>query len=167
VAGPTEFYDPACCNTRALHASPFEIPMRYKELLIVIAVSTLPILALCQKTETQYKVDTVLAKCLEEHTTTAGMADCLATAEDLWDKELNKYYRLLLLKLDTLGQKRLKESQKQWLIFRDNEIKFISRAYGNQDGTMWIIIRADRIAQLVRRRAVDLIEYYEMLTIDQ
>ena len=92
------------------------------------------------------------------------MSDCLVNSQKLWDKELNKYYRLLLTKLDAPGQKKLKETQKQWIIFRDNEIKFISEAYGKREGTMWVITVADKVNQLIRQRAVDLIEYWATLT---
>jgi uncharacterized protein YecT (DUF1311 family) len=134
-----------------------------KLLIIIIAICALPTLTYCQNEETQYKVDTILANCLKENVTTVGMTDCFVSAQNLWDKELNKYYQLLLTKLDATGQKKLKVTQKQWIIFRDQEIKFISETYGNRDGTMWIIIVAEKINQLIRQRAVDLIGYYETL----
>ena len=133
-------------------------------LIIIFAIWTFPTLTYCQNKDTQYKIDTILANCLKENVTTVGMSDCLVSAQNLWDKELNKYYQLLLTKLDAKGQNKLKETQKQWIVFRDHEIKFISETYGNREGTMWIIIVADKINQLVRQRAVDLIGYYETLS---
>lgn len=132
--------------------------------ITLIAIWIIPTSTYCQNDAIQYKVDTILADCLKDNITTVGMSDCFANAQDLWDKELNKYYQLLLTKLDATGRKKLKETQKQWIIFRDQEIKFISEAYGNRDGTMWIIIVADKINQLIRQRAVDLISYYETLS---
>ena len=117
-----------------------------------------------QPKKTEYKIDTILSKCLDKNQTTVGMNDCLVKSQELWDKELNKYYKLLNSKLDSAGQRKLKEAQKQWLNFRDKEIQLISDAYGKRDGTMWIIVTADKINQLVRQRAVDMIEYYETLT---
>jgi uncharacterized protein YecT (DUF1311 family) len=132
-------------------------------LFIIITICAFPTLTYCQNEDTQYKVDSILADCLKKNVTTVGMSDFLVSAQKLWDIELNKYYRLLLTKLDAKGQMKLKETQKQWIIFRDQEIKFISEAYGTRDGTMWIIIVADKINQLIRQRAVDLIGYYERL----
>lgn len=41
-------------------------------------------------------IDKFEAKCVEKNLTTAGMAECEYKVYDMWDKELNKYYNLLM-----------------------------------------------------------------------
>lgn len=95
---------------------------------------------------------------------TQEMVECAYAEHDAWDKEMNKYYNLLkgVLKADEF--KRLKAAQKKWLEYRDEELKFYREMYGNMDGTMWRVVSASRHNDVVKKRALELIEYYEMLT---
>ena len=111
-----------------------------------------------------YKIDTLLQKCMAKDNSDAGMISCLEKAEKDWDNELNKYYKLLLNKLDTADQKNLKESQRQWIIYRDKEINFFSTLYSKKDGSMWNVSIADNRMQIIRKRAIELLEYYEAIT---
>ncbi|RLA06044.1 MAG: hypothetical protein DRQ51_10495 [Gammaproteobacteria bacterium] len=45
---------------------------------------------------------------------------------EMWDRELNIYYKKLRAKLDKNGKKLLKTSQKSWLKYRDESFKFNS-----------------------------------------
>jgi uncharacterized protein YecT (DUF1311 family) len=48
--------------------------------------------------EIKHPIDQRLADCLDvsENQITMGMVNCAQKAEDEWDKELNKYYKLLM-----------------------------------------------------------------------
>ncbi len=138
--------------------------MTTRLILTSVVIFLLPLLASSQEIQIKYKIDTILNKCLSKNQSDVGMGDCFIKSQDLWDKELNKYYKLLLSVLDTSAQQKLKEAQRQWILFRDKEIQLIHDAYGSNDGSMWNLAIADRINQLIRQRAVDLIGYYETLT---
>ena len=51
-----------------------------------------------------------------------AMAEAVYIAGEQWDAELNKYYKIVMGKLDAAGQAKLKESQRAWLKFRDAEL---------------------------------------------
>lgn len=136
-----------------------------KIIILIFAICAFPAFSYCQD-NTLYKIDTILETCLKENVSTPGIKECFGNAQVLWDKELNKYYQLLLSKLDSTGQATLKLSQRQWIIFRDNEIKFLLETYGRKDGQMWDIMIAERAHQLIRQRAVDLMNYYETFDVN-
>jgi uncharacterized protein YecT (DUF1311 family) len=111
-------------------------------------------------------IEVQLQKCLDipANHTTAGMCDCVFAAEKAWDKELNKYYKLLMDKLPAAEKQQLKEAQRKWLEYRDAEMKLKSGIFGTLNGTMWQNISAGRSMQIVQQRAEELEEYYELLT---
>jgi uncharacterized protein YecT (DUF1311 family) len=65
---------------------------------------------------------------------------------EMWDRELNFYYKELYGKLDKAGKKALKQSQIAWLKARDLSIKFnsilLDRKYQEEQGTMFSLMRA-------------------------
>ena len=92
------------------------------------------------------------------------MCNCVIKARDSWDEELNKYYKLLKNKLPKEAFEVLKESQKQWLIYRDNEFLFITKFYYEvKEGTMWYAVAQNQKMQIVKKRAIELENYYTML----
>ena len=113
------------------------------------------------QTEKKYPIDLELKKCLnyKEHSTTQKMTDCVIKATDSWDKELNKNYNTLLSILTDEQKEKLKESQKQWIKFRDNELEFSGYFYNKVGGTMWIPVAAQTGLDITRNRALVLLEY--------
>jgi uncharacterized protein YecT (DUF1311 family) len=112
-----------------------------------------------------YKIDTILNNCIDK--TNGGdvsMISCLQKAEMNWDAQLNKTYKLLLTKLDSGDQRKLRESERQWVVYKDKEFNFLTDVYGKQDGTMWGILISSKRMQLIRQRAIELLDYYETLT---
>ncbi|WP_462255215.1 lysozyme inhibitor LprI family protein [Ferruginibacter sp.] len=112
----------------------------------------------------EYKIDSTLEKCIAKDVSDAGMINCLQKAETDWDKELNKYYKLLLIKLDTSEQKKCRDSQRQWLIYKEKEVNFFTDVFSKKDGSLWNLLIADKRMQITRLRAKELIAYYETLT---
>lgn len=113
----------------------------------------------------EHIIDKQLRLCLDsnENQTTIGMIQCTNRAEDLWDVELNKYYKLLMGVLDKDQKILLKEAQVKWLAYRDSEIKLASDLYYSLEGTMWRIVYADRRMEIVKQRAEELRLYYETM----
>jgi uncharacterized protein YecT (DUF1311 family) len=103
-------------------------------------------------------IDAALTKCLDkkENQTTAGMCNCTYAALNDWDKQLNSTYKSLLLRLDSLAKPKLIEAQRQWIKFKEKEIELIDATYGKAQGTMWLVIRADKLLQITKSRAEEL-----------
>jgi uncharacterized protein YecT (DUF1311 family) len=119
-----------------------------------------------QERETEkHPIDIKVEECLsiDSNQSTFGMIDCIRTAMEEWDVELNKYYKLHMNTLDTDEQEKLRDSQRQWLVYRDKEFEFIETMYRNMEGTMWKIVEADNRNNIVRQRALELTSYYDTL----
>jgi uncharacterized protein YecT (DUF1311 family) len=119
-----------------------------------------------QESETEkHPIDIKVEECLaiQSNQSTIGMIDCIQTAMEEWDAELNKYYKLLMNNLDNNEQDKLRDAQRQWLVFRDKEFEFIGIRYGKMEGTMFNIIEADSRNNIVRQRALELKSYYDIL----
>jgi uncharacterized protein YecT (DUF1311 family) len=83
-----------------------------------------------EEKEKEHPIDVWLEKCMEkENYTTAGMLNCSSQALDKWDKELNRVYKELIKKLSPEEKELLKQSQQQWIKFRDTEFKFLDNLY--------------------------------------
>jgi uncharacterized protein YecT (DUF1311 family) len=109
-----------------------------------------------QERETEkHPIDIKVEECLsiDSNQSTFGMIDCIRTA----------YYKLHMNTLDTDEQEKLRDSQRQWLVYRDKEFEFIETMYRNMEGTMWKIVEADNRNNIVRQRALELTSYYDTL----
>jgi len=111
-------------------------------------------------------IDQDAALCMERDYSTLGIIQCSREAEEKWDKELNRLYKLLYAKLNEQGKKSLKASQKQWLEHRDAEFQAFVDIYGAMDGSMWKIIAADARAELVKKRVLDFQTYLDMFEVN-
>ncbi len=129
----------------------------------------LPNFTFGQESETEkHPIDIKVEDCLAigSNQTTVGTINCIQTAMEEWDAELNKYYKLLMNTLNTDEQEKLRAAQRQWITFRDKEFEFIETMYENMDGTMWKIVAADSRNSFVKQRALELISYYDTLTFE-
>ena len=136
-----------------------EIKMNKKQLIIgwaMVFVSALPLFA-----QEKHPIDKFEEECISENQTTAGMANCTYEARKKWDAEMNKYYKLLMSVLDKNRQDKLRESQRAWIKFRDAEFENIENMYP-QDATMYINVRAAAKMSIVKERALQLKDYYEI-----
>jgi uncharacterized protein YecT (DUF1311 family) len=117
------------------------------------------------QTKKENPIDVLESKCLnKENISNSEMCNCAIQARESWDKELNKYYSLLKTKLPKEAFETLKESQKQWLVYRDKEYVFISKYfYEVKQGTMWYAVSESKKRDIVKTRAVELEGYYKML----
>ena len=134
--------------------------------LLIIYLLLITSFAFSQGKEQEFVIDKKLKECLDIDTnqTTLGMIQCTNNAADEWDKELNKNYKLLMGILSEEERAKLKESQRKWIEFRDKEFEFSGTMYYNLQGTLWRITAADRRYDLIRQRAIDLKNYYQILT---
>ena len=136
-----------------------------KKLFVAALFLALTISVLAQNRTAVNLIDKRLNRCLDStHSTTASMIECSAQAYKEWDVELNKYYKLLMATPDSETKTKLKTAQIAWLAYRDYEFILVDRFYTN-DGTMWGPIRINKKMEIVRQRALDLKEYYDVLNI--
>ena len=107
-------------------------------------------------------IDKQLSACLDssQNSSTIAMIDCTVHAKDAWDKELNKYYNLLMATLSSAEKNKLKAVQRKWLYFRDSETTFSTTLYKNMQGTMWGIAKVQSDLNIIKQRALELKAYY-------
>ena len=94
------------------------------------------------------------------------MIACMNTAAEEWDAELNKNYKLLMAELSEGEKDLLRNSQRQWIAFRDAEMKFVSTTYGGKMGTIWREMAAGEHYEIIKKRAIELRTYYQTITFD-
>jgi hypothetical protein len=68
-----------------------------------------------------FRIDQLLERRIDIDYSTSGMVTATYEAEAEYDDLLNKYYQKLLTKLSNEDRAILKQSQKNWLQFRDSE----------------------------------------------
>jgi uncharacterized protein YecT (DUF1311 family) len=117
------------------------------------------------KKKSESSIDKLELKCIHKNNiSNSEICSCIIKAHESWDLELNKYYILLKEKLPKEAFEILKESQKEWVIYRDKEFLFISKFYFQvKEGTMWYEVTAQKKKEIVKARTLELKEYYEML----
>jgi uncharacterized protein YecT (DUF1311 family) len=115
----------------------------------------------------KHPIDIRCEECLKADSsfTTAGMIECEAVAANEWDDELNKYYKLLMAVLSPDEKEQLKTAQIKWLEYRDKEIKFSQTLYNNMKGTMWRVVDASRLKEIIKQRAIEIKSYYDIKTL--
>jgi uncharacterized protein YecT (DUF1311 family) len=108
----------------------------------------------------QHPIDIALEKCMLEDPSTNGAFQCLIKAYDQWDKELNRIYQNLKLKLESQGQAALKSAQLKWIEYRDKEFYLVNIIYP-QDGAgrMSRNFNAARRVAIVKARVLELENY--------
>ena len=106
-----------------------------------------------------FKIEQTLKKKIDIDYTTAGITTYVMELEKDYDKLLNKYYAILLKKLSSKDQEKLKVTQRNWLKFRDSEIEMIdvvSKDEYSGGGTIQSNIQASRIKDLTEARLQDI-----------
>lgn len=76
------------------------------------------------------------------------------------NQELNRVYSLLLKKLDITAQQALKQSQQEWLSYRDKEFEFINSHWNRTNfGSSSVISRGSYRTTLIKDRIIALLHY--------
>lgn len=114
-----------------------------------------------------FQIDTFLIERLQSKRisidySTYGMIKATSDSEIEYDKLLNKYYQLLIKKLNDSDKEILKQSQKKWILFRDSEKNLNSAIAKNEysgGGTMQGITVANKTAEITQKRVIELFNY--------
>lgn len=112
-----------------------------------------------------HPIDAEMQNCIKQDTTQSqeGVARCEMAAMKAWKAAVQKNYETLLASLPEPDQKRLKESQKQWQAYFDTESVFARGAYSNRERFQYGVVPLSRAIDMLRQRAADLKEYYDLL----
>lgn len=115
--------------------------------------------------------------CLAVAVTGKDIDRCSMKAVWEWNKEIDKYYSLLYKKFEGDQRTEIFESQKYWVMYKNNEFKIIngltSKGVENVDKTDY---RGSRKQEIMKERASTLRKYYtltfedpekEMMSIDE
>lgn len=112
--------------------------------------------------EAQHPIDKFYEDCVEKNGSTAGMVECADKAYKKWDAEMNRIYGELMKKLPAKKAAALKQSQRDWLTYRDSNFKLITEVYGSMEGTMYIPMHAYAKVRILRERTLLLKGYLEL-----
>jgi uncharacterized protein YecT (DUF1311 family) len=109
-----------------------------------------------------FKIDQLLKRRIDIDYSTAGMVNATYEAESEYDKLLNTYFLKLQNKLSNEDKAILKQSQKNWLQFRDSERKLNSLLAKDEysgGGTIQSNITSAYYLDLTKSRVKGLVDY--------
>jgi len=109
-----------------------------------------------------YSIDRVLEKCLDP---SSGVlpTECYEGAAKKWDEELNSVQKAVMEKLKGDVQLQLRETQGQWLKFREEEFKFISAISKDQEFKNYPFEKAEKM-EFVRSETLLLNRYLKVFS---
>ena len=81
----------------------------------------------------------------------------------MWDAEMNKAYNKLLNLLGPTKSHALRESQRAWIMFRDQEFRAIDDIYSLLQGTMYVPAQEYSRLRLVKERTLLLRHYVSLI----
>jgi uncharacterized protein YecT (DUF1311 family) len=113
-----------------------------------------------------YKIEKLAEKKMNINFSTAGMSNAVFELEKGYDKLLNKYYKILIQKLNSKDAEKLKKTQENWIAFRDSErilVGIISKVEYSGGGTIQNNIRAAKICEITRKRVYEIKEYIDQI----
>ncbi|WP_449434802.1 lysozyme inhibitor LprI family protein [Pseudomonas putida] len=92
-------------------------------------------------------------QCMDKASSTVAMSSCIQAETQLQDQRLNRVYKQLQGKLVTGQQKSLREVQRKWIAYRDENCRFHVQASG---GTMAQLEGGMCVLDMTRVRAAEL-----------
>ena len=133
-----------------------------KPLLALISVLLLATVSIAQE-QAQHPIDKALEGCIDKNGSTAGMVQCTDKAYAEWDKELNKNYGELMRTRKPSQKEALRLAQLEWIKYRDLDFKLINALYDTMEGTMYIPMRIDARMEVVKKRALELKGFLDLV----
>ncbi|HGA2316845.1 TPA: lysozyme inhibitor LprI family protein [Pseudomonas putida] len=93
------------------------------------------------------------SQCMDKASSTVAMSSCIQRETQLQDQRLNRVYKQLMSKLQTVPQKSLRDVQRQWIAYRDANCTFHVQASG---GTLAQLEGGMCVLDMTRERAAEL-----------
>ncbi|MDA0350562.1 MAG: DUF1311 domain-containing protein, partial [Verrucomicrobia bacterium] len=97
------------------------IPGRAASLAVVAIVLSTGMLS--AHDEKRHRIDAAMDAAQEADPSTGGQTEAIGKALKAWDKLLNASYQKLLGKLDNQADNQLRDSQREWVVWRDKELQ--------------------------------------------
>ena len=131
---------------------------------LLIIVSLLLSIDSFSQNQANDSIELKFRKCVNDGITTADMCNCSIQAMNLWDKELNKSYNLLLKSLSQSNKESLISAQKEWILYRYKEFELINKIYYTElQGTMYYPMAWNNKLEIVKKRALELKDYFKLI----
>jgi uncharacterized protein YecT (DUF1311 family) len=105
----------------------------------------------------QHPIDIMTDRCLQTAGTTSEIVKCHAEELGFWDKEMNRFYTLVLASLSPEQRQAVQTSQREWLRFRDAQKAAAAAVFTH--GTMSRITAAIEITNTTKEQAQRLARY--------
>jgi uncharacterized protein YecT (DUF1311 family) len=138
------------------------MPAYTRVVVLLIVLSFTPVFSYAGDEESD-PIDQKLEECIKKNFSTAGMNSCSNAAYEEWDKLLNDVYKKLLSKLAKDAREALKNSQREWIKYRDAEFRFVNAYYDGFQGSVWTNLNHGDHVNLIRARALKLKSYLELM----
>lgn len=106
--------------------------------------------------ELKQNIDSTLQKCKMDAVSTIDSQNCYIKATTAWDTELGNQYKLLMKDQPENVRAALRDSQRQWIKYRDSYNKGIEAFYQKEEGTIWSLIAAESKMNIIRDKTLDL-----------
>ncbi len=109
-----------------------------------------------------FRIEEINSKMMSIDYSTVGMVDATYSSENDYDKLLNKYYKILIDKLDATDKEILHKSQKNWLVFRDGELQLnsmLAKEKYSGGGTIQNLIVSGRVLEITKNRVIEMFQY--------
>lgn len=135
--------------------------LRKPALLLLLVSCALPVFA----ESFDQVIDTKLDQCKNKAQNTVDINECYRLATTAWDAELNKQYLALLKENPESVGKGFRESQRQWIKYRDAYNEALNTYYRQEQGTIWSIVAAESKMNVIRDKALDLYRVRESVNL--
>ena len=112
--------------------------------------------------ENLHPIDKAERDCIEKQDSTQAMNECTYKARDAWYKEIDKYINLLKNVTSQEDYNNILEAQNQWKKYQEAEFEAVS-IISEKQGTMFQNTAAGLKTDLVKKRALDIKELYDIL----
>ncbi|HGY9624384.1 TPA: lysozyme inhibitor LprI family protein [Pseudomonas putida] len=93
------------------------------------------------------------SQCMDKAMSTLAMSNCIVAETQVQDERLNRVYKQLMAKLEPSQQKALRDVQRTWIKYRDENCAFHGQVSG---GTARQLEGGMCLMDLTRERAVEL-----------
>ena len=133
--------------------------------LLILSVVFLTTSASAQDAGSQARTDLIekqVDKMIEKDPSTTGMVQATEKGRELWDAAMNKVYNQLMDALPAADKEHLKQAQRDWLAFRDSDLKLSYGVYGRMQGTMYRPMSVQAELEVVKTRTLQLRNYLEL-----
>ncbi len=127
-----------------------------KEILLQLLFFSTVLLANMFDSE-EFQIDSICQQCIEQNPGTMAIVECYAVSFEAWDSVLNSEYSQLMEVLDEEQKITLRNTQREWIRFRDHMTESFYEIYGKNDGTLWKVIIAEEKMKLTRAQALRLL----------